>query len=62
MAEFVSEIKLKILDLDDFTRLVAAIGVWADDASKRDDLTPAETELFKAAVDLEKAAKGWPRP
>ena len=52
------KMELKILDLDNFSRLVAAIGAWADCAYKRDNLTPEETELFEAAVDLEKAAKG----
>ena len=57
MAVLNTKQELRILDMDDFRRLVAALGAWGDGVSKRDNLTPAETELFEAAVDLEKAVK-----
>jgi len=58
MAEISTTLKLKIVDLEEFRRIVGAIGAWAEEVSRRSDLTPAETELFDAAVDLKNAAKG----
>ena len=50
-------LKLKIQDLESFKRLVTALGDWAEEVHKRGDLTPAEAELFAAAVELNDAAR-----
>lgn len=51
------EIKLKVVDLDEFGRLVNAIAAWAKEVSRRENLTAAERELFDAAVDLAETEK-----
>ena len=58
MAEMTMQIQLKIQDLDSFERLVSALGAWAEEVQERGSLTPAEAELFDAAVELEDTAKG----
>ncbi|MBB4207281.1 hypothetical protein [Roseinatronobacter bogoriensis] len=58
MAEMTVKLQLKIQDLDSFKRLVSALGGWAEEAQQRGSLTPAEAELFSAAVELEDTAKG----
>ena len=48
-----TKLELKVVGLDDFTRLVAALGAWAEETRYRCDLTAAETELFFAAMEIE---------
>ena len=47
------KLELKIVDLDEFKRLVNALGAWAEEARSRTDMTAAEAELFFAAVEIE---------
>lgn len=56
MALHKADVTIKIQDLDRFTRLVAAIAGWASEASKRTDLTSAESELLAASIELADAA------
>ena len=55
MAQYTESIQIKIQDLETFSRLVAAIGTWADHVKQRGNLTPAETELLDAAVEQAEA-------
>jgi hypothetical protein len=43
---------LKIHELDSFKALIEALAQWAGEMEGRDQLTPAEDALLRAAVDL----------
>lgn len=47
-------VKLKIQDLETFTHLVNALGVWCNEVVKKDtlELTDAEVDLLHAAAEL----------
>ena len=45
-------VTLKIQNIESFTRLVNALGTWADEVNEKETLTDAERELFDAAVEL----------
>ena len=45
-------LELKIHNIDSFKDLVEALGAWVDEAHKKENMTPAEQALLKAAADL----------
>jgi hypothetical protein len=52
VSEIVAKIEVKIVDLDYFKELVAALVQWAEEIKDEAYLSDAESVLFNAAVKL----------
>jgi len=53
MAEMTTKIELKIMDLECFQELVAALAQWAEEMKPKANMSAAEHALFFAAVKLD---------
>jgi hypothetical protein len=52
MAEMVSKLEVKVIDLDCFKGLVDALAQWAGEAQTKEHMSDAENNLYRAAVGI----------